>query len=152
MSPKLTPAEREEFLSRPHTAVVTFTFEDGRSMGVPVWVTWTGELFRFQSPDGALKSASFRRTGRASLCLHEDHSGAVKYVTAEGPVAEIGFDFERDIVEPADHYLGDRGPAFAAVFARRDTSAFATFELTPETWWSRDYAKTPVADVLVPDA
>jgi hypothetical protein len=152
MSVALTPAEREAFLARPHTAVVTFILEDGRSMGVPVWISWTGEVFRFQSPDASLKSASFRRLGRASVCLHEDTTGSVKYVTGEGPVTEIPFDFQRDIADLADRYLGDRGPAFADVFAARDLSGFSTFELAPESWWSRDYAKTPVASIMIPDA
>lgn len=148
----MTPDERERYLARPHTAVVTFTFEDGRSMGVPVWVTWTGECFRFQSPAASIKTASFRRSGRASLCLHEDTSASVKYVTAEGPVTEIAFDFDRDVAEPAERYLGpERGAEFADVFRMRDTSGFSTFELTPQTWWSRDYAKTPVAHVMLAD-
>lgn len=146
----MTPAEREAFLARPHTAVVTFAFGDGRTMGVPVWVTWTGAVFRFQSPAGSRKTASFRRLGRASLCLHEDSDASVAYVTAEGPVTEIGFDHERDIAQPASRYLGaERGEAFAAAFAGRDTSGFSTFELTPETWWTRDYAKTPVGPLMI---
>jgi hypothetical protein len=150
VSPALTPAEREAFLARPHTAVVTFTFDDGRSMGVPVWVTWTGSVFRFQSGPAAAKTASFRRTGRASVCLHEDTDDVVAYVTAEGPVVEVPFEHDRDILEPAIRYLGaERGPAFAAAFAQRDAAAFSAFELTPETWWSRDYAKTPVADLIL---
>lgn len=148
--PTMTSDERLEFLTHPHTAVLTFTLEDGRSLGVPVWVTWTGELFRFQSPGTSVKSASLRRNGRASLCLHEDTAAAVRYVTAEGPVAEIDFDHDRDIAEPAARYLGaERGAAFAQVFEDMDTSAFATFELRPEHWWSRDYAKSPVAEALL---
>lgn len=146
----MTPEEREAFLSRPHTAVVTFELGEGRTMGVPVWVTWTGEAFRFQSGPTAKKSASFRRLGRASLCMHEDTLNSVAYVTAEGPVAEVPFDLERDIGEPAVRYLGpERGPAFAAAFAGRDPSSFSAWELTPETWWTRDYAKLPVAPLML---
>lgn len=150
MSPALTSAERETFLSGPHTAVVTFSFADGRSMAVPLWTTWTGEVFRFQSGPNSIKTASFRREARASICLHEDTPESVVYVTAEGPVVEVPFDLDRDVGEPAVRYLGpQRGPAFAAAFADRPVDSFAAFELTPETWWSRDYAKTPVADLLL---
>ena len=146
----MTPEEREEFLARPHTAVVTFELGEGRTMGVPVWATWTGEVFRFQSGPTAKKSESFRRLGRASLCMHEDTATSVAYVTAEGPIVEVDFDLERDIGEPAVRYLGpERGPAFAAAFAGRDASAFSAWELTPETWWTRDYAKLPVAPLLL---
>ena len=146
----MTAAERDAFLSRPHTAVVTFELAEGRTMGVPVWVTWTGTVFRFQSGPTARKSESFRRLGRASLCMHEDTATSVAYVTAEGPVVEVGFDLDRDIGEPAVRYLGpERGPAFAAAVAGRDASAFSAWELTPETWWSRDYAKLPVAPLLL---
>jgi len=148
--PTMSPEEREAFLAEPHTAVLSFVLDDGRTLGVPVWVTWTGGVFRFQSPGGSRKTAAMRRTGRASLCLHEDTTSAVRYVTAEGSVRELAFDHERDIADPAARYLGDeRGAAFSGVFEQMDTSGFATFELTPETWWSRDYAKTPVADVLL---
>ena len=41
----MTPEEREAFLSRPHTAVVTFELGEGRTMGVPVWVTWVADIF-----------------------------------------------------------------------------------------------------------
>lgn len=150
MSPSLSVAEREAFLGRPHTAVVTFELEPGRTMGVPVWVTWTGEVFRFQSGPDAKKSRSFRRLGRASVCMHEDTATSVMYVSAEGPVVEVPFDLERDIGGPAGRYLGpERGPAFAAAFSRQDPSAFSAWELTPETWWSRDYAKLPVAPLLL---
>ena len=146
----MTPEEREAFLSRPHTAVVTFELGEGRTMGVPVWVTWTGEVFRFQSGPTAKKSESFRRLGRASLCMHEDTLASVAYVTAEGPVVEVPFDLERDVAEPAVRYLGpERGPGFAAAFAGRDPSAFSAWELTPDTWWTRDYAKLPVAPLML---
>jgi hypothetical protein len=150
MSLALTPEEREAFLARPHTAVLTFSFPDGRSMAVPVWTTWTGDVFRFQSGPDSIKTASFRREGRASICLHEDTDQSVIYVTAEGPVDEVPFDLDRDIGEPAARYLGpERGAAFAAAFVDRPADSFAAFELTPQTWWSRDYAKTPVADLLL---
>lgn len=82
--------------------------------------------------------------------MHEDSATSVAYVTAEGPIVEVDFDLERDIGEPAGRYLGpERGPAFAAAFAGRDASSFAAWELTPETWWTRDYAKLPVAPLML---
>jgi PPOX class probable F420-dependent enzyme len=78
-------AEREAFLREPRTAVIATTGRSGRIHAVPVWFTWDGEVFRIITDRGSVKHRNAVRAGRASLCI-DDRSGALRYVTAEGPV------------------------------------------------------------------
>jgi hypothetical protein len=131
----MSPEEIDAFLTEPRDAVLSVVLASGRAMGTPVWFLWGDGVARFQSPVTSVKTAAIRRSGRASLCVHDQPLPLARYVTLEGPVREVDFDLDTDIGASAAHYLGDDAPGFltaidAALVAGR---RWASFELTPET-------------------
>lgn len=127
--------EIEDFLAEPRDAVLSVVLGSGRAMGTPIWFRMDCGLVRFQSPTTSAKTAALRDGGRASLCVHDQPLPLARYVTLEGPVVEVDFDFDRDIGEGAVHYLGENAPPFldkirAAIASGR---RWASFEMTPTT-------------------
>ena len=131
----MTSDEIDAFLAEPRDAVLSVALASGRAMGTPVWFRWVDGVARFQSPVGSAKTASIRRTGRASLCVHDQPLPLARYVTLEGPVTEVDFDLDTDIGAAARHYLGDDAPTFLARIEQALAAGrrWASFELTPET-------------------
>lgn len=131
----MTPVEIEAYLSEPRDAVLSVALASGRAMGTPIWFRWVDGVARFQSPDTSSKTAAIRRTGRASLCVHDQPLPLARYVTLEGPVTEVEFDLDADIGAAAAHYLGDGAASFLEGIAGALAAGrrWASFELTPET-------------------
>jgi len=131
----MTSDEIDAFLAEPRDAVLSVVLASGRAMGTPVWFRWVDGVARFQSPVGSAKTASIRRSGRASLCVHDQPLPVARYVTLEGPVAEVEFDLDADIGASARHYLGDGATRFLGGIegALASGRRWASFELTPET-------------------
>lgn len=129
----MTDDEIDRFLAEPRDGVLSVVSAGGRAIGTPVWFRWVDGVARFQSPTTSAKTAALRRTGRASLCVHEQPLPRARYVLLEGPVREVAFDLGRDIGAAAQHYLGDGAPAFlAGIEAAMDSGRrWASFELTP---------------------
>lgn len=131
----MSPEEIDAYLAEPRDAVLSVVLSSGRAMGTPVWFLWADGVARFQSPVGSAKTAAIRRTGRASLCVHDQPLPLARYVTLEGPVAEVDFDLDADIGASAVHYLGAGAEAFLAGIegALAAGRRWASFELTPDT-------------------
>lgn len=131
----MSPEEIDAFLAEPRDGVLSVALASGRAMGTPVWFLWVDGVARFQSPVTSAKTAAIRRSGRASLCVHDQPLPVARYVTLEGPVREVDFDLDADIGASAAHYLGDGAPAFLAGIDRALAAGrrWASFELTPET-------------------
>ncbi|MFK7916976.1 MAG: pyridoxamine 5'-phosphate oxidase family protein [Ilumatobacter sp.] len=131
----MSPEEIDAYLAEPRDAVVSVVLASGKAMGTPVWFRWVDGVARFQSPITSAKTAAIRRTGRASLCVHDQPLPEARYVTLEGTVREVAFDLDADIGAAAHHYLGDGAPAFLEGIGRALASGrqWASFELTPET-------------------
>ncbi|MEP1124261.1 MAG: pyridoxamine 5'-phosphate oxidase family protein [Ilumatobacter sp.] len=131
----MSPGEIDAFLAEPRDAVVSVLLASGRVMGTPVWFRWVDGVVRFQSPVTSAKTAAIRRTGRASLCVHDQPLPLARYVTLEGPVREVEFDLDADIGAAAAHYLGDGAGAFLDGIERALAAGrrWASFELTPES-------------------
>ena len=131
---EMTAEEVDSFLLEPRHGVLSVRLGSGRSIGTPVWFLWVDGVARFQSPTTSAKTKAIRATGRASLCVHAQDGALARYVTLEGPVREVKFDFEADFVPAAKHYAG----AGATTFLRRVQAAldsghkWASFELVPE--------------------
>ncbi len=81
----MSPAERDAFLRRPHTAVLSTLSRSGRIHAVPVWFLWDGTSFGILTERGSVKHRNAARGGRAALCIDE-RDGVYRYLTAEGPV------------------------------------------------------------------
>ncbi len=131
----MTPEDVDTYLSVPRDAVLSVILGSGRAMGTPIWFVWSNGVARFQSPTTSSKTAALRATARASLCIHDQPLPLARYVTLEGPVAEVDFDRDRDIAAAAEHYLGDGASAFMRGIDRALDSGrrWASFELTPVT-------------------
>ena len=123
----------DEFLAEPSDAVLSVVLGSGRAMGTPVWFMWVDGVARFQSPTTSAKTAALRTTGRASLCVHEQPLPVARYVTLEGPVAEVAFDLDADIGAAATHYLGAGAAEFMAHIEQALAAGrrWASFDLTP---------------------
>ncbi|MFQ5381621.1 MAG: pyridoxamine 5'-phosphate oxidase family protein, partial [Dehalococcoidia bacterium] len=76
--------ERDEFLSRPHTAVLATVDAKGRAHAVPVWYLWTGEVVEIIGGKDSAKMRHVASTGRAALCI-DTRDDRPQHVTAEGP-------------------------------------------------------------------
>ncbi len=131
----MSPDEIDAFLDEPRDAVLSVTLASGRAMGTPVWFRWVDGVARFQSPVTSAKTAAIRRTGRASLCVHDQPLPMARYVTLEGPVREVEFDLDLDIGAAAVHYLGDGSGVFLAGIQRALAAGrrWASFEMTPKS-------------------
>ncbi len=131
----MSPDEIDAFLAEPRDAVLSVTLASGRAMGTPVWFRWVDGVARFQSPITSAKTAAIRRTGRASLCVHDQPLPVARYVTLEGSVREVAFDLDADIGAAAVHYLGDGAGVFLGGIERALAAGrrWASFELTPES-------------------
>lgn len=78
----MSPKERDEFLRGVRPAVLSTIGEDGRVHSVVVWYLWDGSVFMVLTDRGSAKERNVRRTGRATIVVHED----INYVSAEGAV------------------------------------------------------------------
>jgi PPOX class probable F420-dependent enzyme len=105
----MTPAEREEFLRAPRTAVLATTRADGSPHVVPVWFTWDGQAFHILTGRGSVKHRNVVRTGRAALCV-DQRDGVYVYVTAEGRAEIVDGVTREDRLALWTHYEGpERG-------------------------------------------
>jgi len=137
--PDMTAAQVDDFLGEPRDAVLSVVLPSGRTMGTPVWFRWVDGVARFQSPSTSVKTAALRATGRASLCVHDQPLPLARYVTLEGPVREVDFDFDADIGAAAQHYLGDDATPFLANISQALAAGrrWVGFELSPATTSAR---------------
>jgi len=135
----MSPDEIDTFLATPRDAVLSVVLPSGRAMGTPIWFRWVDGLARFQSPSTTAKTVALRASGRASLCVHDQPLPLARYVTLEGPVREVEFDLDADIVSAARHYLGDDADAFVAKIEQALAAGrrWASFELEPTTVTAR---------------
>ena len=72
MSSKMTPEERDRFLTEPRVAIVSIA-EDGRGpLSVPVWYDYEpgGDLW-FLTQSDSRKGKLLAAAGRFSLCVQE---------------------------------------------------------------------------------
>jgi PPOX class probable F420-dependent enzyme len=78
----MSPEERDDFLAGIRPAVFSTLGDEGRVHSVVVWYTWDGSVFTVLTDRGSVKDRNVRRTGRATIVVHED----INYVSAEGSV------------------------------------------------------------------
>lgn len=78
----MTPEEREAFVARPLTAVLSTLLPNGRIHAVPVWYRYANGVFIVITGRGSQKARNVARIGRAALCIDE-RDGIFRYVTVE---------------------------------------------------------------------
>ena len=145
MPARMSPAERDRFLSGRHVAVLVTNGADGHPVPTPIWYRYRDGLFYFRTEENAVKTRNIRRDPRVSVCVQEErapYKAAIAYGTAEVRPAEpwLGREIPR-------HYLGfigalgyeraareeiERGPEVALVVR---PERFVTFDFAAETPW-----------------
>ena len=125
------PEDRDAFLQQPRIAVLATTGRDGRIHTVPVWYAWDGEVFRIITERGSAKHRNAARTGRAALCIDE-RSGALRYLTAEGPVTVQDPVSYEERLALHTHYRG--ADAAKQVVDRGGHERMVMLHLRPERW------------------
>ena len=123
----MTPAEREAFVSRPMTAVLSTIGKGGRIHAVPVWYLWRDGTFLVGTDRGSQKHLNAERTGRATLSIVE----GFKYVTAEGPVTTGPMTLE-DRLALHTHYRGAEAAAKSTADGHHERMVMLL--LRPERW------------------
>ncbi len=132
----MSEAEREEFLSGVHVAVLAVE-EPGRGpLALPIWYQYRAGTIEFGVDGGSRKAELLRAAGRATITV-QDEAPPYRYVSAEGPV-EIAHR-QRDVLEVASRYLG---PELGAWYAEQNpsTSSTVVVSLTPEHWRTQDFS------------
>ncbi len=131
--------EREGFLAGLHVGVMSIERADGPPLTVPVWYDYEpgGEVTIIMG-EGSIKNILLQRAQRFSLCA-QDESPPYKYVSVEGPLGGTRpADAQADTKPMAIRYLGEElGTAYAA----NDSGGSVVVTMTPERWFTVDYAK-----------
>jgi hypothetical protein len=146
MSLRMSPHERESFLSDVHVGIISIA-EPGRGpLTAPIWYAYepAGELWVVTAA-ASRKGRLLQATERFSLCAQSE-TPPYKYVSVEGPVASIRTsDYELDERPLAYRYLGpDFGERYLEATggsAARESEAQLRIALRPERWLTVDYAK-----------
>lgn len=135
----MTESEREAFLADLHVGVLSVERPDGPPLTVPVWYRYTpGGAVEINTGPGSVKARLLQQAGRASLCAQRE-ALPYAYVSVEGPVTFTA-STDEDRLDIAVRYLGDEGGQ-AYMESTSDIDSSLLVQLTPERWFTSDYAK-----------
>jgi PPOX class probable F420-dependent enzyme len=133
----MTEDERQAFLADLHVGVLAVERVDGPPLAVPVWYRYApGGDVEVSTERDSVKGRLLQAAGRASLCVQNEVL-PYAYVSVEGPVSfdEAARDVRIDI---ATRYMGEEmGRAYVEGTSGDDL----LIRLTPQRWFSVDYAK-----------
>jgi hypothetical protein len=141
----LTEAERDEFLSRPHVAVLSVAADDRPPLTVPVFYAYRdGRITFFTGTQGrtARKTRLLERAGAFSLNVQQP-TYPYRYVTAECVVERADrAPSTADVHAVTSRYLPE---ADARAFAESETTdpsgTFVLFTGRPVRWLTNDFAE-----------
>ncbi len=141
MSTKMTNSEREQFLADLHVGVIGIGRENGPPLTVPVWYDYEpGGLAWVITGADSLKARLLKRVEKISLCAQSEEM-PYKYVSVEGGYTTRA-STEKELLSMAIRYLGEEGgKAYVDATGHENN---VTVLITPETWFTVDYAKTMV--------
>ncbi|MFD7712970.1 pyridoxamine 5'-phosphate oxidase family protein [Streptomyces sp. NPDC059785] len=135
----LSREEREQFLAEPHVAALGVAAGDDRGpLLVPIWYAYEpGGLPWVLTGANSRKMRRLRAAGRFSLLVQRT-TPTIRYVSVEGPVAEVTAAADGLHREMASRYLtGDALDRYTA-FAEAELSDHAVVRMRPEHWLSAD--------------
>ncbi|MEV8319832.1 pyridoxamine 5'-phosphate oxidase family protein [Streptomyces sp. NPDC059900] len=135
----LSRKEREQFLAEPHVAAIGVAAAEGRGpLLVPIWYAYEpGGLPWILTGVNSLKMQRIKTTGRFSLLVQRT-TPTVRYVSVEGPVAEVTEAAGGVHRELASRYLeGDALDSYLA-YAEAELSDHAVVRMRPKHWLSAD--------------
>ncbi|MFH8487816.1 pyridoxamine 5'-phosphate oxidase family protein [Streptomyces longisporoflavus] len=135
----LSREEREQFLSEPHVAALGVDAGDARGpLLVPIWYAYEpGGLPWILTGADSRKMQRIRAAGHFSLLVQRT-TPTVRYVSVEGPVAEVTEAADGLHRELAGRYLaGDALEQYAA-WAEAELGDHVVVRMRPEHWLSAD--------------
>jgi nitroimidazol reductase NimA-like FMN-containing flavoprotein (pyridoxamine 5'-phosphate oxidase superfamily) len=137
----MTHEEREAFLAAPHIGVLSVTAEPGRApLTTPIWYEYQpgGFVKVITSPDQR-KARLIEEAGRFALCAQVADIGDYRYVSVEGPVAEIRPVSKQERLDMATRYMGPEHATDYVNAAEETASANIAIHMRPQRWNTFDF-------------
>lgn len=137
----MSPAEREEFLAKPHVGVLGVDDPGHGPLTVPIWYQYEpGGDVVIHTNANSRKGRLIEAAGRFSLCVQQE-SLPYRYVMVEGPVVDRRpADLDADERPMAHRYLGKKmGDQYCEGLDEAERSV--RFAMRPERWYSVDYGR-----------
>src|SRR6059058_698306 len=108
MSLRMSEHERQEFLAAVHVGAISIGRADGPPLTVPIWYGYeSGGLVWIITGAESLKARLLNAAQRFSLCAQTEEPPFYKYVSVEGPIAEVApAELEADRQPLARRYFG----------------------------------------------
>ena len=113
---------------------------DGPPLTVPVWYDYEpgGEVVVIMGEESVKNRLLRQVADRFSLCAQQEDM-PYKYVSVEGPVtSSVPAESDAHTLPMAVRYLGDE---MGAAYAANDGGTSVRVAMTPQRWFSVDYAK-----------
>lgn len=136
----MSKSEREEFLAGLHVGVISLSIEASKSLAIPIWYSYEpgGDVTIITVPS-SVKGRALEATKWFSLCAQQE-ALPYKYVVVEGPVTSVKESDEQAARSMAHRYLGvEFGDQYLESTA--DGPPASVYRMTPERWYTVDYAK-----------
>ena len=136
----MSRAEREAFLADVHVAILAVESTDRPPTATPVWYLYTpGGDVLISTDTTTRKYALLTAAGGATLCAQRE-TVPYAYVSVDGPVS-IEPSTEEFRLELALRYLeADLARGYVESTASEN---HVLVRLSPQRWWTTDYAKLP---------
>lgn len=137
--PKMSEAEREDYLAALHVGVIAVERPDRAPLAVPIWYGYQpgGDVLLWTEA-GSVKEKLIRAAGRFSITV-QDEQPPYRYVTAEGDVTAIEPAKDAEVRAIAVRYFGeDEGNKFTD---ENFTETSVIIRMKPSRWLSTDYSK-----------
>ena len=129
--------ERQAFLADLHVGVLAVERSDGPPLAVPVWYRYApGGDVEISTDESSIKAGLLRAAGRASMVAQRE-SLPYAYVSVEGPVTFAEADHATRI-DIATRYMGEE---LGTAYVEGTSGDSLLIRLTPERWFTVDYAK-----------
>jgi hypothetical protein len=149
---KMSPEDRERFLTEPYVGVLSVAGEPGRApLTAPIWYLYRpgGDITIVTSPT-MRKTRLIGEAGRFALCVQATDP-PYRYVTAEGPVVETRPVTDEERQQLADRYVGPARAAAYLQYTRVDMADYVAITMRPDRWDTADYSDV-VEDLTSADA
>jgi nitroimidazol reductase NimA-like FMN-containing flavoprotein (pyridoxamine 5'-phosphate oxidase superfamily) len=145
MSDRLTRAEREAFLSDVRVGVLSVASDrpDRAPVSAPVWYDYSPEIGVTVIMNGQSRKGVAIEAARRFILVVQSEDVPYRYVTVEGPVAEIRrTDTQKDLLPLAIRYLGEeRGTSYAKEWEQAGAAdTDLVYIMKPTHWNTADFS------------
>ncbi len=140
MPHRMTPLEREEFLTGVHVAVLGICQSERGPLLMPIWYRYVpGAAIQFITNKDAKKTKFLAPGVHITLCV-QNEAPPYQYVSVEGPITSIEVaDHDLDFRPIAHRYLGvEKGDRYVENTLGDEE---LLIQMSPEKWSTADYQK-----------